>query len=158
VERNTRLDANYLRNVAGDTRRAHPNVPVVFANWNAIYTDVGFVATYHELEKRMRTNTEFRDDIYRTTDAVFANRSRMDLRRAVPDRDEGVKYVLEELAFAIAFPHLRDESRGGRVDSHHTYMYYEGWPIYEKYIAGSYDGEPDDSVGYLAMRIEDIRP
>ena len=53
---------------------------------------------------------------------------------------EGVYYLLKELAFIIAG---KDMFRTNKI----AVIYHRSWPVYEKFVNGDYDGEAKEGLG-----------
>lgn len=53
---------------------------------------------------------------------------------------EGVYYLLKELAFIIAG---KDMFRTNQI----AVIYHRSWPVYEKFVNGDYDGEAKEGLG-----------
>ena len=68
----------------------------------------------------------------------------INMERAV---DEGVNYLLKELAFVLASPEIYNTP-------HVTYIYHRNWVIFQKLIAGEYDGKPKTNLSFLLSNID----
>jgi len=59
--------------------------------------------------------------------------------------DEGIFYLIEELAFLCSSPNLFEADRVANI-------YHKRWPIYEDLVAGKFGGRPRNNLGYIILK------
>lgn len=112
---------------------------------NEIEENSGYKEKFSEIQKLYSENDAFRESCNQTTQAVLEK-----TERKIPNMEQAVSiavhYLLAELAFLEYAPKFLDKE-------HVTYVYHDDWPIYEQYIAGSFDDR--DRQRYLGfMRVK----
>ena len=161
VERKIRLEKHGLQNKIKDAlKRINIALPadaqrsVIFLEWQPIYADTQYQKDHVLLQELYDNNSDFRRDIESATRYVLSNRKGMkgDMEQAL---NEGVHYVLEELAFIRAYSRLGAEAKpvadhGAKV---FNYIYYESWPVFEKLMNGGYGSESSTEVGYVIVKM-----
>jgi tRNA-dependent cyclodipeptide synthase len=94
-----------------------------------------------EITKLFNSNLEFRKDALSTTKKVLDGKTSE--RTMMPNAsEEGVNYLLKELAFVVASPVMFKSKKV-------TYVYHHEWPIFQKLITGEYDGIRRENCGFL---------
>ena len=78
----------------------------------------------------------FRDEVRRATRAVIGEEG---------DLEEGVKYLLAELAFLDQTPAILG------VPSL-AYVYHRDWPVFRKFAQGEYDRQPRTHLGFVIVQ------
>jgi tRNA-dependent cyclodipeptide synthase len=160
----TRLARNRLRNQCIDSlaRINAELLPseqriVTFMDWEAIYKDTAYIDSYKRLKNLYATNAEFHKDIDDTSERVLLHRIGIEkeVRSAL---SIGIEYVLEELAFILAYKSLGASSKP--IQDHgvqgFSYFYYEPWSVFEKLVNGSYDSEVKEGIGFAIVKIEEL--
>jgi len=116
-----------------DTIKANNSMcDITILNWAAdIEPDYYYLSQKEAIYDLYERNQQFRHDVRSTTQEVIAAHLKHgnDLEHSC---DQGVHYLLEELAFLTAWPLL--------VKQPITYVYHNRWPVWEKFINGDYDG------------------
>ena len=140
VRKKARLNANLLQNRA---RRAIAKLGDRFTvvEWmDDVANDKEYLARYEQILKLYEHNDAFRTDARETTSKVLISKS----KEVLSDKtlDEGVKYLLKELAIVGASPKMYDTVSI-------AYVYHHRWPIYEKFVDGTYDRKMKKELGSL---------
>ncbi|MES2225770.1 MAG: tRNA-dependent cyclodipeptide synthase [Patescibacteria group bacterium] len=160
----TRLARNRLRNQCMDALgRINAELPqdeqrsITFMEWEHIYADQAYVDSYKYLKDLYSMSTEFRTDINDTSEQVLLNRIGIE-KEVKAVLSIGIEYVIEELAFILAYRSLGPASKPIRDHGHEgfSYLYYEPWPVFEKLIRGEYDGMAKEGIGFVVAKIEEI--
>ncbi len=86
----------------------------------------------------------FREDSRETTREVLQNKIKksINIESAI---EEGVKYLLEELAFLLASTNIFGVKNV-------AYLYHRNWPIYINLIDGMYDGTIRNQLGFIETK------
>ena len=61
------------------------------------------------------------------------------------DLDEGVQYLLKELAFFLAVPNIYKDCNS------FVFVYHRPWPVLERFFGGFYDGVEKPSLGFVVF-------
>jgi len=161
----TRLARNRLRNQCTDSLvRINASLPpeeqrtITFMEWEDIYKDPAYIDSYKTLKDLYATSAEFHKDIDDTSQRVLLHRIGID-KDVQSVLSIGIEYVIEELAFILAYKSLGATSKpipdhGARGFS---YFYYEPWPVFEKLVNGDYDGRPKEGIGFIIAKIQDLK-
>ena len=111
--------------------------------------------TNEYVQELYRANEEFRTEIRETTEAFLRNlkhgrekpeegyKKDKEGGEKTPDLEEGVKYVLKELAFLVAVPSIYERCEK------FVFVYHRPWPVLEKFLDGYYDGIVRAAIGYF---------
>ena len=105
---------------------------VLIIDWeHDVETSKQYKNCYKRIRQLYDANTEFREDCNQATESVlrFSRKEIEDMGSAV---STGVHYLLSEFAF------LEYACEFFSVPAV-TYVYHNNWPVYERYIAGTYD-------------------
>lgn len=100
---------------------------------------------HHEVKIRHEICLQcFREDSRNTTREVLQNKIKesINIESAI---EEGVKYLLEELAFLLASPNIFSVNNV-------VYLYHMNWPIYINLIDGMYDGTIRNQLGFIETK------
>lgn len=160
----TRLARNRLRNQCNEgLRRINVELPeserraVTFMEWEDIYKDQTYQDSYKALKDLYAANSEFKKDIDDSSEKVLLNRIGIE-KEVEAVLSIGIEYVVEELAFILAYSKL--EAATKPVSDHgnqgFSYFYYENWPVFEKLANGIYDQKPKDGIGFVIAKIQEI--
>jgi tRNA-dependent cyclodipeptide synthase len=160
----TRLARNRLRNLCAQAlRRINANLPedqhhkIMFLEWNDIYHDPVYVDSYRTLKELYTQSTEFKKDADSSSKRVLL--SRIGLESEVTAKlSIGIEYIIEELAFILAYRSLSLKSKraANYSNSRFSYLYYEPWPIFEKLVNGDYDNKPKQGIGFVIAKIHTV--
>ncbi|MBI2573336.1 tRNA-dependent cyclodipeptide synthase [Candidatus Woesearchaeota archaeon] len=85
-------------------------------------------------------NSQFRSDANEVTREVLMSKSNEEFTADAVN--EGVYYLLKELAFVMASPTIFNTQKV-------TYVYHKEWPIFQKLITGVYDGKVRGNLRFL---------
>ncbi len=152
AKKKARLNANLLQNRA---RRVVETLPqrtkerLKIVEW---IEEIMPLEAYHEAYDQIfflyENNPPFQQDAKETTKKVLLSKSKGGSlgEEAI---NEGVKYLLKELAFVVASPRIYKVKNV-------TYIYHKEWPIYRKFIEGKYDGVPKRSLSFLLVTFSDL--
>ncbi len=158
----TRLARNRLHNQCLDgLQRVNVELPqdkqrtVTFLEWDDIYKDEAYIESYKALKKLYESNPTFHSDINETSERVLMNRIGIE-REVEAVLSIGIEYVIEELAFILAYRTLSTSTKP--VPDHgsngFSYFYYEHWPVFEKLVNGTYENKPGEGIGFIIAKIE----
>lgn len=133
--RKARLDGNALRNRIVRASEGLEDVHVI--NWQKEVAEAPAFQSGLENVRRLYTAVDsFRDDVRAATLAVIGEDG---------DIEEGVKYLLAELAFL-------DQSTTLLGVSEVAYVYHRDWPIFRRFAEGEYDGNPKPHLGFVIVK------
>ena len=115
------------------------------------------VESFEEYEKAINTvknlyemNDKFRTDIRESTETVL--KSLKSGRKSggdddeMFDLDEGVKYLLKELAILTVVPRIWKD-----CSEEFVLVYHRPWPVLERFFDGNYDGIPKSYLGFVVF-------
>jgi len=99
---------------------------------------------YCEIKNIYLENYDFRESVRETTRSVLEGKLKdgVGMERAI---DEGVHYLLKELAFLAAASEMFDREKI-------AYVYHDRWGIYEDFVAGKFDGVVRRDLGFVVVR------
>lgn len=137
---NTQRFLNHARRV----RDQHALKNVALIDWDAIEKKKAYINSYNYVRGLYDNKGEFYQDAYETAKAVLENKSNESLDCGAVN--EGVKYLLKELAFCWASNELLCVSK---VD----YVYHHGWQIFENLVDGKYTGFRNPSLRFRTLRV-----
>lgn len=112
---------------------------------------------YKEIQELYQRNEEFQADIKQSTEmalgclkkgrekAVESHNKKNEDAETV-DLEEGVKYLLKELAFLEIVPSIYESCQ------EFVFVYHRSWPVLEKYMNGYYDNIPKPSLGFVVYQ------
>jgi cyclo(L-tyrosyl-L-tyrosyl) synthase len=143
AERKARLNGNTLQNhsqksidgIIGDIK---------LVEWeDEIAPNETYQRECAKIQKMYQDNNLFRHDIRETTKSVLDGKlkEKIEIEEAI---DEGVHYLLKELAFVLASPEMFDVNGV-------TYVYHNNWLIFEDLINGKYDGKMRNDLGFVII-------
>ena len=119
----------------------------------------------HEYDKALadikdlyEANDEFRTDIRESTEEALrclrngrekgaSNKENETTDADAVNLNEGVLYLLKELAFFVAVPSIYKSC------NEFVFVYHRSWPVLEKYFNGCYDGIEKPSLGFVVLYI-----
>ena len=110
-----------------------------------------------EYEKALNTvktlyeiNDKFRTDIRESSETVL--KSLKSGRKSggdddeIFDLDEGLKYLLKELAILTVVPRIWKD-----CSEEFVLVYHRPWPVLERFFDGNYDGIPKSYLGFVVF-------
>ena len=102
-----------------------------------------YYSYYKSISGLYQTNNVFAEAVDRTTEEVLLA-SKRDITDIAVATKTAAHYLLSELAFLEYAPIFlkADEI---------VYVYYKNWPVYEKYIAGIFDGKVRNHLKFLVL-------
>ena len=122
-----------------------------YVNWKA---DVETCPKYHdtleEIKTLYKTNQEFHNDVFGVTQVVLEKlaASRGHHRIQNIEIEEGVNYVLKQLAFFSTIPEIYKEFSSCR------FVYHTDWPVLTKFLTGMYDGISRPWFDFFKLRLQ----
>ena len=133
------------------------NEKYIYVNWmEDIESCSKYIDAFQTLKDLFQNNKKFRHDIQETTESALISMKsgrangngetqENDIIAAV-DIEEGVKYLLKELAFFDVVPHVYTNYE------EFVFVYHRSWPVYEKYCSAYYDGIHRPLLGFLVFQ------
>lgn len=141
AKRKARLNGNTLQNHSKATTKRLDNV-------NLIEWEKEITPSQHYQKALTRINQLYQDNINFRTCARTTTREvlerRLKQRNLEEAIDEGVNYLLKELAFISASPRMFG------VDKI-AYIYHQRWSILEKFIAGEFNNIARADLGFVII-------
>ncbi|MFT7615413.1 MAG: cyclo(L-tyrosyl-L-tyrosyl) synthase [Candidatus Woesearchaeota archaeon] len=138
-----RLNSNALKNHSlASIKNLLDNVQLI--DWES---DVSTKESYkRELESVLTMyehNMKFKNAVRETTRKVLEHKLKegIDLDTAI---DEGVYYLLKELAFLSACPQMYEIRNA-------TYVYHDRWKVFEDFVGGVFDGKIRNKLGFIII-------
>jgi ABC-type amino acid transport substrate-binding protein len=98
---------------------------------------------YAHVTELYHQNPSFTEAVDATTLAVLKNAER-DLNNLTEATKVATHYLLSELAFLEFAPEFLQSK-------HVAYVYHKNWPVYERYIAGTFDGQPKLHLDFILL-------
>ncbi len=144
AKRKARLKANALRNRCMRSME-RINGDVALIGWEEeVERDGSYLQELDAIASLYAENAGFREEARAATRTVLSDKLKegIDSEHAI---DEGVNYLLEELAFLSASPKIFAEERI-------AYVYHRRWRIYEDFAGGVFDGRSRDDLGFIVVR------
>lgn len=145
AERKARLNGNTFQNHSLRSIDGILDSDITLVEWKKeIDTHEAYQIELEKVEKLYRDNREFRKEARDTTKAVLEGKLKpdMEMENAI---DEGVNYLLKELAFLSASPKIFSVERV-------AYVYHESWRIYESFVDGRFDGQKRRDLGFVIIK------
>ena len=153
-ERSAREKANSLRNKCKEAIQG-----TALQDTSLNYVDVTTeVERSEEYEKAFNTvknlyemNDKFRTDIRESSKTVLRGFKSGRKRGGgdddeMFDLDEGVKYLLKELAILTVVPRIWKD-----CSEEFVLVYHRPWPVLERFFDGNYDGIPKSYLGFVVF-------
>jgi len=153
-EKSARVKANRLRNKCKDVMKTMrcTTQKYSYINWmEDIDSNPEYIQAFEYVKDLYQKNDQFRYEIQETTEAALISmrngreKGQTDSENTCSsvDVEEGVKYLLKELAFFDALPHIYDRCEK------FVFVYHRAWPVLETYFEGIYDGLYRPSLGFV---------
>jgi cyclo(L-tyrosyl-L-tyrosyl) synthase len=145
-----RRDANALKGrckrsierLGGNT---NINNKFIIINWEKdIATHPAYASQLLKIQQLYQSSYQFKEDIRSTTQEVLSSKN---LRVQTEDAlEEAIHFLIEELSSLLVLSEIfRDEKNL-------CFVYHRRWPIFEKLVAGFYDGTPKtEDIGFLVI-------
>ncbi len=153
AENKARLQCNRLRNASKrsieNVLARDPSNDIRIIDWEEeIAANERFRKEYLRLQSFYKADMSFREDVQASTRDVLKNKIKTgaSLDAAI---EEGVHYLLKELAFLLESPAIFEAKSV-------AYVYHREWPIFTDMIEGKY-GEPRDNLGFLILAAREKR-
>ena len=154
-EKSARVQAKRLRNKCEEVMKCINYSPhkYSYVNWTEhIDSNPEYYKALDYVKDLYQNNHNFRSEIQQTTEAALVcmktSRESFAVDGQSPtnvDVEEGAKYLLKELAFFDALPHIYDNC------TEYVFVYHRSWPVLEKYCEGLYDGLVRPSLGFVVF-------
>jgi tRNA-dependent cyclodipeptide synthase len=106
---------------------------------------------YNYLKKLYLTNKDFERDINEATEQVLVGNPFRKKDIELKDIKKGTHYILSEFAFMTFLPKYKKEYES------FYYAYHKPWPVWEKFISGSYDGIERSNLNFIQLPDFSIR-
>ena len=143
-KRKARLNGNTLQNHCQRSIDETVDGDVTLLEWvNEITPHQAYQRELQRIEELYQDNLNFRTEAQETTRTVLEGNLKegIEMESAV---EEGVHYLLKELAFLSASPEMFGVERV-------AYVYHHKWEIYEDFVAGSFDGQKRSDLGCVVV-------
>lgn len=146
IKRKSRLNANLLQNRAKRIiSKFKDKEKFKVVEWiEEVIPHGHYQEKFKEIVSLYNTNERFRNDVHETTLKVLSGKMKESINPNEAVK-EGVNYLLKELAFVLASPNIYNIQRV-------TYVYHHDWPIFQKLIAGFYDGLKRENFSFLIFK------
>jgi len=149
AKRKAKLNSNLLKNRAKRAieilKKEGNKTNFKIIEWtNEINKQKNYQEELIKIQKLYNSNISFQKDTKEITKKVMENKS---ITNQNINIDEGVKYLIKELAFVIVTPII--------YNTHHvTYIYHNEWTIFQKLIDGEYDGKQRNNLSFMLSNIK----
>ena len=150
-EKSARVKANRLRNKIKALFQSKQIDADMFSyvDWKAdVETCPQYQDTLDEVRTLYKTNHKFHTDVFETTqmalESMVAGRGQHQTQNI--DTEEGVNYLIKELAFFASLPEIFTKF------SSYTFVYHAEWPVLTKFLAGMYDGITRPCLNFFILR------
>jgi cyclo(L-tyrosyl-L-tyrosyl) synthase len=144
AERKARLNSNTLQNHSRKSIDGIISQNVELIEWsNQINPNETYQRELAKINELYSSNPVFRQEARETTRSVLEGKLKqeVEIESAV---DEGINYLLKELAFLSASPEI---FKAERI----TYVYHDRWKIYEDFVDGKFDGRKRKDLGFVIV-------
>jgi cyclo(L-tyrosyl-L-tyrosyl) synthase len=143
ASRRARLNGNTLRN---HSQRSIDTIlgDVTLVTWkDEIRSHESYRGELSRVLKLYGENDEFRQGVRETTRTVLEGKLKqgVEIEKAI---NEGVHYLLQELAFLSASPKIFGIDRL-------VYVYHNRWRVYEQFVDGTFDGQKRSDLGFVVV-------
>ncbi len=145
AERKARLNGNTLQNHSQRSIDEILGRDIRLVEWkDEINPHESYQKELRRIETLYERNDYFRDEVRETTRTVLEGKLKqgVEIESAI---DEGVHYLLKELAFISASPEM---FRVERV----AYVYHDQWEVYENFVDGKFDGQKRTDLGFVVIK------
>jgi cyclo(L-tyrosyl-L-tyrosyl) synthase len=100
---------------------------------------------FDHVQNLYERNLDFQKDINLATEKVLINNQFKKKEINQEDIVVGTHYIISEFAFNLFI------SNSVQGYDNFVYGYHRPWPVWEKFIAGEYDGKKKDNLGFLLL-------
>lgn len=144
-------EASAKRNAVRLTHRMHENLRGAnieqseLIDWISLYQNEHYLREKRSLTGQLPKNAEFSKDINDATAKHLARKLDPEKYLTQEMIDIGTAYIIEELALMLAAPQIFGRDKV-------YYCYHKEWPVFQKLIAGKYDGISRSKLGMLILR------
>jgi cyclo(L-tyrosyl-L-tyrosyl) synthase len=144
AKRKARLNGNALQN---HSQRSIDEVlgDIKLVEWkDEINPHKSYQRELSRVEELYRENDDFRHEIREITRTVLDGKLKqgVEIESAI---DEGVNYLLKELAFLSASPEMFGAERV-------AYVYHDRWGAYEHFVDGKFDDQKRKDLGFVLVK------
>ncbi|KXJ06569.1 uncharacterized protein LOC110253722 [Exaiptasia diaphana] len=157
-ETSARVKSNRLRNKCKEVMQSIgcQAEKFTFISWTTqVQSNPYYDKAYQCIRELYLKNDQFRVEIQESTRAALTcmtngreSGQQDSSNETFIDINEGVIYILKELAFLDALQHIYENCQ------EYVFVYHREWPILEKYFDGFYDGISRSSLGFLVFSQE----
>ncbi|XP_028412176.1 uncharacterized protein LOC114534939 [Dendronephthya gigantea] len=154
-EKSARVKAKRLRNKCEEAIRSceMQDDSVEYINWvRDVESSSHYVDALKYVKHLYEVNDQFQKDVKESTQLALVSmkhgreRSMPEGSDAAIDLDEGVKYLLKELAFLSVICYIYEGCEEFVV------VYHRPWPVLERYFDGGYDNICRPSLGFYVFQ------
>lgn len=154
------MKANRLRNKCHEAigTNGRGEAPFRYIKWmEEVETCQKYHEAYKEIQELYQRNEEFQADIKQSTEMALRclkkgrekaeeSHNKENEDAVTFDLEEGVKYLLKEVAFLEVVPSIYESCQ------EFVFVYHRSWPVLEKYMNGYYDNIPKLSLGFVVYQ------
>ena len=158
-EKSARVKANRLRNKCKEAIQSSglSEASYSYVKWmEEVETCRKYEDALKDIKHLYQVNDEFRAETRDATEAALLRRLKNSRENgggnkdngaseSTPDLEEGVNYLLKELAFFVAVPNIYENCEEFVV------VYHRSWPVLEKFFSGCYDGVVRPCLGFVVF-------
>jgi cyclo(L-tyrosyl-L-tyrosyl) synthase len=141
AERIARLKANNLANKWELIKKEHGLADVNIVRWGYVEQSKDYWNTLADITRAYHADHEFRDALAKTTTEVLMNNNQ---EEGVLNLEEGVQFILQELAFITAANRILGQEKTG-------YVYHKTMKVMKEIFEGKYSFKPDPGTGFLTV-------
>ena len=110
----------------------------------------GYNKALENIKNLYEVNDDFQNDVRQSTVVADERGGSDDENKSAEadsnvDLDEGVQYLLKELAFFLAVPNIYKDC------NNFVFVYHRPWPVLERFFGGFYDGVEKPSLGFVVF-------
>lgn len=159
-EKSARIKGNRLRNKCSEAIQTSGlcDVSHSFIKWTEeVEICPDYSKALEDIKNLYEANGDFHNDVRESTVAALRclkggrEKGRSDKENESAqtenkvDLDEGVQYLLKELAFFLAVPNIYADCES------FVFVYHRPWPVLERFFGGFYDGVEKSSLGFVVF-------
>jgi tRNA-dependent cyclodipeptide synthase len=98
--------------------------------------------SFRYIQDLYAVSSDFKKDADAATAEVLKDHSLSKIPMTQKEIEIGVHYLLSELAFMLFLPNYISREKAG-------YGYHKPWPVFERLIAGDYDGKKWENISFV---------
>lgn len=136
---------NRVRRVISDQKLDAERIHVFDWQKEEIENNAEYQKAFEYVSDLYRDNNDFKLDIRSATESVLIHNPFKKKEITAPDIEIGTRYILSEFAFMLFLPEYLHKYKN------FVYGYHNAWPVWEKFIAGAYDGNPRTNLHFLLL-------